>query len=390
MTRARKEKLDMSEGGRLTQPVQGYFVIASPAYGGAERRFLDIFLAMRSAGHRVVFVAPSLLIDKLYADGLLEAGGRSDVVSIPLKKWNPLRFIRQWSRILRTIPRGCSFHYPMNCLWPLHILRGDRVTMSITNCISPPAFQLRNRTGLWTRLSMVAADRVDVLSPAIFKCLSLSEQSAKLSLTPGGTFIGEFPVIKTERRSLVGFLGRFVPFKGIDDWLDILPELRRSLIERGYPEIGFAMAGYGPLQDHVAQRVDELRRKGVNIELRTAVAATEFLPSLAVTVSMQEVTNYPSRVVAEALISGSGVLVRDTGDSRNFGDLDGLEYCPSTLDPEIVAEKLVRLVDEVMTISGRSDQISYNARLHFGASATISYFAELFEGADVPQRRKKG
>lgn len=388
--REQKEKLDFPVGGHSTQPVQGYFVIVSPSYGGAERRFLDIFLAMRSAGHRVVFVAPSLLLDKLYADGLLDAGGRSDVLSIPLEKWNPLKFIRHWWRILRTIPRGCSFHYPMNCLWPLHILRGDRVTMSITNCISPPAFQLRNRTGLWTRLSMVAADRVDVLSPAIFKYLSWSKPSAKLSLTPGGTFIGEFPVIKTQRRPMVGFLGRFVPFKGIDDWLDVLPELRGSLAKRGHPEIGFAMAGYGPLQDHVAQRVDELCRKGVNIELHTAVAATEFLPSLAVTVSMQEVTNYPSRVVAEALISGSGVLVRDTGDSRNFGDLDGLEYCPPTLDPEIIAEKLVRLVEEVMTISGRSDQISENARLHFGASATVSYFAALFAGADAPKRRKKG
>lgn len=381
--------IGLPQKGVVDHDVEGYFVIVSPAYGGAERRFLDIFLAMRDSGYRLALVAPSLLLEKLDADGLLDYRSRTDVISIPLDRWDPKAFIVRWRAVLSEIPRGRSFHYPMNCLWPLHWLRSDRVTMSITNCISPPALQLKNRTGLWTWISMRATARVDVLSPAIYEHLRGRRSNSTLSLTPGGTFIGDFPAAKVERQPLVGFLGRLVPHKGLDDWLDVLPGLHARLAAIGRSDIGFSIAGYGPLEEHVRGRIDTLSALGMTIEFLTGVRSTDFLPRMAVTVSVQEVTNYPSRVVAEALISGSGVIVRDTGDSRNFGDLDGLVYCPADLDPDVLASQIVHLVDDVMKGPGRAGAISECARAHFGPTATVSYFASLFGGGDksVPMPR---
>src|SRR6185312_1644365 len=95
----------------------------------------------------------------------------------------------------------------------------------------------------------------------------------------------------------------------------------------------FRIAGYGPLQEHIAQRVAFLAGAGVPIAFIGYAAADALLPATAVVLSMQEVTNYPSRVVAEALMAGCAVVVRDTGDSREFGsDLPGLVYCSAHLD----------------------------------------------------------
>jgi len=364
-----------------------YIVVVSPSYGGAEKRFFDIFRSLRAQGTDVVMIAPSTLTERLLADHDNPPELASAMLSLDLPAWSRKCFIAGFRRLLSTLPRGSRFHYPMNCLWPLHLGRGDRVTMSVTNCVKVPGPSAANHTGLWTWLSFFFVDRVDVLSPAILSQMGRYRMARKMSLTPGGTFLEAVAPSGQPRRPTVVLLSRLIPKKGIDDLLDVLPQVWAALRDRAPSGFGFEIAGYGPLQEHVVERVDALARSGVPVSFVGYADATELLSRSAVALSMQEVTNYPSRVVAEALVSGCAVIVRNTGDSMQFGDdVPGLAYCAAALDPAELATLLADRVNRVVADDGFSIRIAAAALDKFSSKASVAYFhAMLIGDAAQPQ-----
>lgn len=358
--------------------MRSYIVIVSPSYGGAEKRFFDIFTCLRRSGEDVVLIAPSNLVDQLKADHQDRHDVLAALAPVAMGAWSRLEFVRRFRKLLQTLPRGCSFHYPLNCLWPLHLGRGDKVSMSVTDCTRVPGFFGGTRTSLWTWLAFFFVARIDILSPAIFSALRRYRTAKKMSLTPGGTFLVPSPPAAWRRFPTVVFLGRLISDKGVDDFLDVLPDVWPLLRERASQDVSFQIAGYGSLQEHVATRVAALARSGVPIVFVGYAVASELLASAAVLLSMQESTNYPSRVVAEALIAGCGAIVRDTGDSREFGhDLPGLVYCHARLDARELADQLALLLDRIMLEPGFSDVVRNTALAKFSSKHCIDYFRDV-------------
>jgi glycosyltransferase involved in cell wall biosynthesis len=358
--------------------MRSYIVIVSPLYGGAEKRFFDIFVSLRRYGIDVAIVAPSSLVDQFKAD----YPDRDDVFSaltpVVMSTWSRLGFVLRFRRLLRTISPGCSFHYPLNCLWPLHLGRGDKVSMSVVDCTRVPGLFGGTRTILWTWLAFFFVRQIDVLNPTIFSEMRNYRAAKKMSLTPGGTFLVPSPPVASPRFPTVVFLGRLVSGKGVDDFLDVLPDVWALLLERAPKDVSFQIAGYGSLQKHVDKRVAALARSGVPIVFVGYAAAHELLARAAVLLSMQESTNYPSRVVGEALIAGCGVIVRDTGDSREFGqDLPGLVYCHARLDAREIADQLAMLLDRIMIEPGFSDEVRNTALAKFSSKRCIDYFRDV-------------
>lgn len=357
-----------------------YIVVISPSYGGAEKRFFDIFRVLRSQGVDIKLIAPSTLTERFLADVVNPADLAPAMLPIDLPVWSRKLFTLGFLRLLSTLPRGARFHYPMNCLWPLHLFRGDRVTMSVTDCVKVPAPWYGNRTRFWTWLSFFFVDLVDVLSPSIMSQMSSYTMVRKMTLTPGGTFLEDVAPISQPRRPTVVLLSRLIPQKGIDDLLDVLLQVWAALRVRVPSGFGFEIAGYGPLKEHVIERVDALARIGVPVSFVGYVNASELLSRSAVVLSMQEVTNYPSRVVAEALTLGCAVIVRNTGDSMQFGhSLPGLAYCSEVLDPAELSQLLVNLFNRVISDEDFSGQISQAASDRFSSKACIEYFRALLE-----------
>lgn len=359
-----------------------YIVLVSPSYGGAEKRFFDIFKALRADGLEVTILAASTLVDLLlqdYGDAFRDA-------LIPIEMpagWSPKAFIANYRKLLRTLPKGSSFHYPMNCLWPLHIGRGDRVSMSVTNCIHLPRLRAPNRSAAWTWLSFFFTDAIDVLSPDIFARMRSYRTAPKMNLTPGGTFIDSSTIaVGITRRPVVAFLSRLVPLKGIDDWLDILEDLWSLIRGDVEPDFAFEIVGHGTLANHVVARVAELSARGVPVRYLGYAASAEYLPSATIVVSMQEVTNYPSRVVAEGLVSGCGVIVRETGDSNQFGTgQPGLSYCRPTLDIDEIGSQILDHFELLKQDAGYERAVKSAAIARFSAGSTTRYFRTIL-GAD--------
>jgi glycosyltransferase involved in cell wall biosynthesis len=357
-----------------------YIVVVSPSYGGAEKRFFDIFRAMRQQGADVQLIAPSSLTVRLLEGRPNEPDLAAAVIPVPLERWKPFEFVARYRQLLRTLPRGSNFHYPMNCLWPLHIGRGDKVTMSVTNCVQPPGASLADRTRFWSWLSFFFVRRIDVLSPAILSGMAGYRTASKMSLTPGGTFIESMPPPATQiREPTAVLLTRLVPGKGLDDFLDVLPDAWQQLQHRVPADFTFRVAGYGPLQDHVVARISALAAVGIPIEFIGYADASILLPTVSIALSMQEATNYPSRVVAEALVAGCSVIIRDTGDTRQFGQLPGLRYCGEILTAEEFADNIVSELGEIASDPEYCASIQKAALERFGAKASVDYFIQILK-----------
>lgn len=355
-----------------------YIVVVSPSYGGAEKRFFDILTGLRRGGDDVRLIAPSSLIDRLKQDHADRPDVLAALIPVEMQSWSRATFALRLHRLLRTLPRGSHFHYPINCLWPLHLGRGDRVTISMVDCTRVPSIFGGTLTSAWTWLAFFAVDRIDVLSPAMLAAMRGYRRAPRMSLTPGGTFMVPPPATAVAKSPTVVFLGRLVPGKGVEEVLDVLPRAWALLRNRHGCDCRFQIAGYGAMEELVSQRVERLRADGVPVQFVGYAAADALLAGAAVVLSMQDTTNYPSRVVAEGLMAGCGAIVRDTGDSREFGtDLPGLEYCRAQLDAEELASQIAGLVGRVVAEPGFSSRVRDAARERFSSPAYIDYFRRL-------------
>ena len=359
--------------------MRSHIVIVSPSYGGAEKRFFDIFTVLRRHGSDVHLIAPSSLIDRLKIDHPDRQDVFTALIAVPMRSWSRIGFIVAFFKVLRTIPRRGSFHYPVNCLWPLHLNRGDQVSMSMVDCTKVPSPMSGTLTAAWSWLAFFFVRHVDVLSPTILEAMRHYRMAPKMSLTPGGTFLAlPRTAAPQPKQPTVVFLGRLVPGKGIDDLMDLLPQAWSLLRDKVPTGFGFQIAGYGPLESHVVGRVGELARAGVPVRFVGYALAEQLFEPASVGLSLQEVTNYPSRVVAEALCSGCAVIIRDTGDSRQFGtDLPGLEYCTARLDASELARLVSDLLNRVLHEPGFSDSLRDAARERFSSPQYINYFRGL-------------
>jgi hypothetical protein len=365
-----------------------HIVIASPSCGGAEKRFFDVFTGLRRSGADVVLIGPSSLIDRLKS----EHPDRQDVfgalLSLALPRWTRLGFIRRFAQLLRGLPRGSRFHYPMNCLWPLHLGRGDAITMSMVDCTRVPSLLGGTVASAWSWISFYFVERIDILNPTMLEAMRNHRAARRMTLTPGGTFLIPAPPSAVARAPTVAFLGRLVPGKGVEALLEILPALWAALLPGAPRGTSFVIAGYGSLESMVSARVQAMSNLGIPVRYLGYATAESLFPTCAVALSLQEPTNFPSRVVAEALTSGCSVVVRDTGDSRRFGnDLPGLTYCNAVLEPRSLAGILVPLLKRA-TVAGASyaDEVSTAARRRFNSQHYIDYYDHLLTGG-LPRSR---
>ncbi len=229
-----------------------------------------------------------------------------------------------------------------------------------------------------TWFAMQFSDRIDVLNPSNLEAMRDYRVAPRMSLTPGGTFLVPPVYDDAPKRPSVVFLGRLVPLKGLDDYLDVLPAIWLRIKSSVPKDFSFDFAGYGPLEASLLDRLQRFRRDGIPVQFLGYADAPALLAKSAILVSMQERTNFPSRVVAEALVSGCGVIVRDTGDSRSFGeDVIGLRYCHISLKPEQLAPLILDLLAEVLGSAEHRHAIRAGARERYSSPTYIEYFANL-------------
>ncbi len=255
------------------------------------------------------------------------------------------------------------------------------MTMSVADCTSVPSLFSSKQNSVWTWLSFYFVQRIDILSPAVHEALQGHSRKKIMSLTPGGTYLVPPGLHKGVRKPTVCFLGRLVEQKGLEDLFDVLPSTWALLQLEVPPNFSFVIAGYGSLESYVKMKVLELARSHIPISFIGYADANELLAESTILLSLQEVTNYPSRVVAESLMAGCAVIVRDTGDSRKFGDdFPGLIYCEAKLDAKELAEQILNFLNRSAREFDFSASLRNTALIRFSSPSYIDYYRAILTG----------
>jgi glycosyltransferase involved in cell wall biosynthesis len=359
-----------------------FIVIPSLSIGGAEKRFFDIFAALYSSKSTDYYlILPKSLEVKLSQQVKIPHDIAKNIIALGSESDNLLKFCLNYAIWLwDNSSKGMHFHYPLNSLFPLHFFSNHHVTISLTNCYYPPAFFSLSRSLIRQRIAMFFAKRIDVLNSSIYEQLNdkLFFSKNKLSLTPGGTFVNPSFYNFIQKKPKVAIISRLIDGKGVIEFLELIPSIWDKISNEVDNEFSFSICGDGVLADKVEAMICQLKLNGIPINYHGFVIPSHFLKDVSVVLSLQKVTNYPSRVVAESTLSGAHVLIRDSGDSRKFGiESEDLTYISKWLEPAEIAEKIIKQLRLFRNNPDRPNEIRRLGLNKYSSHNTAEYFHRL-------------
>ena len=364
-----------------------FIVIPTLAIGGAEKRFFDIFCSLSTNYNSIYYlvlpkslfiqISAQISITELILDRIIIIGEESDTL---------FTFCFKYYRWLnKNSIKGMHFHYPVNCLFPLHFFKGHILSISLTDCFYEPTFFSTSKSKVRQRLTMLFASKIDVLNETIYTNLkdNLWFSKKKLSITPGGTFVAPESCSYSVKSPKVAIVSRLIDGKGILEFLDILPAIWQSIVDKVPEDFLFSVCGDGPLAEIVDKKIRKYRFEGIPINYEGFVIPSKFLTDVSIVLSLQVVTNYPSRVVAESIMSGCHVFIRDSGDSKMFGnDSIAFSYISNTLNPLEISHKIVEILEKT-----KNDNFIQKIRLKgidkFASKSTTDYFDKLISSNNL-------
>lgn len=291
-----------------------------------------------------------------------------------MNKWSFIKFMYQYTIFFIKNAKSCDhFHYPLNPLFIFHLFNNTKYSISLCHSSNLPSFRSRSKGLILQRLSFKWSKKIDILNASLLEVFSHSfpRYTSKASTTPGGTYIRKINLEKNIKKDKFIFLSRLAPAKGVERFVELVPAIDRYMKEKYSFSISFFIYGDGILKQFVKEKVNSLKQDGINISYGGFVAVETILPSTKCIFSMQDATNYPSRVIAEALSYGCNVIASDTGDTRDFGELKGLFYY-STID------ELFKSIDSVMNDKFKTNEIIDSAVVRFSSEDYINYFYRIF------------
>ncbi|KLN65589.1 glycosyltransferase [Vibrio sp. VPAP30] len=348
-----------------------YLVIASPSIGGAERRFFDIFKSMNKNKEDIYLVAPSSLLQKLDNNYKLN----DKIISIELARWSYVMFCFQfYFGVVSKSSKDDTFHYPLNPPFFLHYFPIRKFSISYCYCYAKPKISLKSIGLSFQRIAGVFASKVDVLSPAVYDELKKSDK--KFSLTPGGSFVDAADFNTDGKKNDVAIISRLEHGKGIDTYIKIVELLKSAELDLVQPLPKFRIYGEGTLKQRVENKVSDLSNRGVEVTYNGFASPQEILSESGVVFSLQTTTNYPSRVVVESLLSGSQVIVLNSGDTQEFGQVVGLHYLNEDLSNLVEVFNAVSI--EKMSTGIKKD-ISEQAKVKFNSPSYLEYYKRVME-----------
>ena len=205
----------------------------------------------------------------------------------------------------------------------------------------------------WERETFRAADRIQVVSPALLRYVRLAAPAVPAAWIPNGAHVDAFRSAKPmaipglDGRLVIGFAGSMKPWHGVADLLDAFA--RASARPREHAPV-LLLAGAGPEQEALCQRAAAPDLAGRVVF--TGAVPHDAIPALVkrfdVAVApyrpMPDFYFHPLKIV-EYLAAGVPVVYSDQGHLPDVVGTAGLAYSPGAVDD--LARQLTRLIDDL-------------------------------------------
>jgi glycosyltransferase involved in cell wall biosynthesis len=174
-----------------------------------------------------------------------------------------------------------------------------------------------------------------------------------------------------DKKPVVVFSGRFVPGKGLELLLKALPQLFNKC-----PQVKVEILGQGPLEKEINQY---LKGRSWSNNVRVAFEDEPFdvLKHSIIFLSLQDLENYPSQSLLEAMVCGNAVVATDVGMTRDIVD----EKVGILIQPQ--AESLVQAIEKMLSDFDQTVRMGQNARQRVLEKHTVEKFARYLENIYV-------
>ena len=213
------------------------------------------------------------------------------------------------------------------------------------------------------------SDRVDLLFPAEYEALKKYYRSKPLSITPC-PFTDLVTFRPAAKSKTMVFLSRLVKGKNADLLIRAMTLIEDDLKEAHYKVI---VAGDGPEFEVIERLVKDCGLEET-VQLPGYVDPSAFLPTAEVFFSLQDLNNYPSQSLLEAIACGCYVVATDVGDTQRLVSPEFGQLCKSD------AHSIAQAVRSYIFLDEESKKVaSQKARTFAEATFDISRSVNHYE-----------
>lgn len=362
-----------------------YYVFSTFAIGGAERRFMELwvyFLKNQQGDYRAIMhpdLLKALQANTTLWEQIVPFQHRITLFDAPahLPGWKMQRLMY---RVLQEKTEPSDI---IHCILWFPVMIAGRLRQRMIFSLTESSFRnvnFRGRLMYW--LSALRANRTDVLDPQVFRQLrrSLFFRKSSISCTPGSfTDVQLFkPAAKKQQ---IVFLGRFFYVKQVVRLLSCWPDVVRELTGKGHlmNEWELLLLGYGQEESRLRQLLSEPVYQQLPVILQEALHPEQWLVSSTVFFSLQLNNNYPSKSLLEAMAAGNIPIVTDVGDTRLMVQPEFGYFVPEAFS----AADLANALHQILRLSeseraARRDAARNWVVRHFSIESSARYYSNLY------------
>jgi len=193
---------------------------------------------------------------------------------------------------------------------------------------------------------------------------AVGDEAATRMITAPCSFIDYSNTRIGKKRKIVAFSGRFHRIKN-----PLLFVEMASLVLEQDPEVEFFMMGNGPLETEISKEVDA---RGISdrVTIGHQKNPGEILSSALVFVSIQNLNNYPSQALIEAMACGCATVASDEGETFKLVNDETGKRVP------LVAEDIANAVIKFIKDPDLAMTCGEKAREKVISQHTVSKYAE--------------
>lgn len=347
--------------------------------GGAERRFLRLIGYLHENEYDVHLFTSEGGVRALESLGVAFNTEKLHVLSVGTHRSN--RVTRHFALISRTFELLRVVR--KNNIRHLHFAGNPGVDTLLFSLVSKLAcsfsvsmvdsikdYQLTFRKRLFTNVTARFCKYIDCLSEQIRGdlCLFLDDKGIerKCRVSPC-SFTDLNAAISRESRDIdIAMIARMIPLKGHELFKNALVELGNQ----NRTGIVVHVCGSGPNEAEIRDSFEAVKGQRINIHYEEN--PFDILARSKVFVSLQDLENYPSQSLLEAMICKCAIIATDVGSTRQLLDESCAVLIPP--DPAVLASALQKLLDSRKL----RDTLGSSAARKVAETQTIDKFAEYF------------
>lgn len=355
--------------------------------GGVERRMARIMNLIVSKGVEVEFL---FLLNKM---SLIEI---QEMYSQVLSSECHIRFsaARNLSDVVRSISNSeadiaCNVGilHPLQIMIPFLITTSfiDSKTMMFLVSTSQsihkfPTFLHR----IAFDISALCSDRIDCLYPSATESVQRRFPMCRVTTTPcPGTLLDVF--VPAEKKKVIAFVCRWVEVKNVRLFFDSVLTIEEDLYQAGYIVELCGRSTDGQMEEYIARRLECVRHPEI-IHCPGFIKPETVLPEAELFLSLQDINNYPSQSLLEAISSGCYIIASDEGDTRRIVKPEFGTCC------ELSVPSVAKSILEYLKISQEDKRKAVEAARSFALEnfhieTSAAYYADIAREAAATKKQ---